>query len=205
MPRKSFFLSFLWISAIGLIALLLIWQRQDANIQLDLAPAQSSAQPEFEGPPVPNSTQSSLSLTSPRFTGRDKDGKTWTIEATSAERSGTLGQDLVTLSKVTATIDSGEIEPITFKANAGEFVNADKELSLTGNVMVNGYGLILETPILSTDLDTRIITAEKQVTLHGVWDTWKGVLTAPQLTLAPNGPNITLTGGVRGRFVPAKP
>ncbi|MDD9912977.1 MAG: LPS export ABC transporter periplasmic protein LptC [Alphaproteobacteria bacterium] len=139
-------------------------------------------------------------LIEPRFTGRNINGRQWDIRAKKATRTGQLAEDEITLNYVTAIVDTATIEPLKFTAIRGDYLNQQSILKLTGNVEVNGYGILLTAPKLTADLDKNTLKAEPKVTLTGTWHGWQGHFAAPHLTLQNPGPTLTLTGGVKGRF-----
>ncbi len=195
---KSTLIVFVWLLAILLAASLLLWRQKETSIQINLKNVGNVDKATITA--KAKQINASTTLIEPRFTGRNKNGQTWDLHADSAERTGALTEDLITLNKITATLDSNTTDPITFKSTSGNYSAKEQRLNLSGNVLVYGYGIKMKTSKLNASLEKRTIEAGPFVTIESTWSKWNGTITGKKLTLTNNGPEIVLEGNVHGHF-----
>lgn len=102
-------------------------------------------------------------LESPRYTGQDPQNRRWEVTAKSASQRGSAASSTLILNTVAATLEvpakSGTSSTITLNAEQGSFLKNENQLTLTGNVKVTGYGMTLEAPSITTDLESRQLSA----------------------------------------------
>jgi len=170
-------------------------------------------------PATPQSMRSSVSgttltavststlLEAPRYTGRDAEGRTWEVTAVSADQQGSATSTTITLNQVLAHLQLPPEEgtpsrTLTLRAEQGTYAQAEETLALAGNVQVEGLGLTLTAPQLTTQLATRQLSGNGGVRISGIIGPWGLNVTAPNLVAQQNSAHLTLTGGVHAILTP---
>lgn len=166
MRRTLILILALAIVALGLVLYFNVKESRLFSIAAQVAPPPqpTSVQAQVSGTTLTSLTTISATtlLESPRYTGQDEQNRRWEVTAESASQQGTAASTTLILKNVAADLEvpakSGPVS-ITLKAEQGSFEQSANLLHLNGNVQVEGYGMSLEAPTMTTDLSTRHLTA----------------------------------------------
>ncbi len=135
-------------------------------------------------------------ILNPRFSGRDADGRGYTLSAISAARDEN-DQHIVNLDTPKLTRGDTQTDLITVSAPEGVYNETAETLVLRGGVKAiaaNGYHF--ETYMTHVDINASIITGTHPISGVGPMGTMRG--NAYRITQ--DGSRIVLSGGVRGRI-----
>lgn len=135
-------------------------------------------------------------MLSPRFSGADDKNRAWEIKADQAQQAGSITQQHVSLTSITASATTPKGELLKFKAGHGYFNQKDQSLLLSGKVVMEGYGLRLETEKMQGNMETLAASSTTPVIVEGQGSHLEG----KNFELMDQGNKIRLHGGVKGRF-----
>lgn len=199
-------LKYLFLSlSLAVVVGLFLWEK-DAG-QIRLAAANMAVEGDLTADKL-RSTSVTTTLEAPRYQGRDSSGQSWLVTADRALQRGSLKDGQVQLINANATYSTIEdASPITFAAGMGTYnrptQDTSETLTLTHDVTVTGLGLTLHTHILTTNLNSRSISAPESLTLTGEMNGLDIHLTAGEFSYTPSPTEeLRLTGGLKARLTP---
>lgn len=140
-------------------------------------------------------------ILNPRFSGRDSDGRGYTLSAQAAVREGKDGQT-IRLDTPRLTRGDRTDDLITVTAPEGEYSEAEKVLVLRGGVVAEGSsGYRFETLTARAEVDSGTVSGNHPISGIGPM----GSMRANSYIIREDGAYITLRGQVRSRLHNGKP
>jgi len=137
-----------------------------------------------------------LRMTSPRFFGRDDQGRSFQLTAREAVRD-VAGQGPLTLLEPGMELDVGGDAPMSVAGGRGLYDEEGRSLVLDGGVRLqDGRGLDLNSPEAVVDTRTGVVSGEKGVSGRGPL----GQLSASSYAIHDQGDRAVFSGGVRTRI-----
>lgn len=166
MRRTLILLLALAIFGLGLVLYTNVQESHLFRVTAPLAPQTPTAQSMVSGTSITSLTTVSATtlLENPRYTGQDAQNRRWEVTALNAAQQGTTASTTLVLQQVNANLeipdkDTKQSKTITLKADQGTYQQAENQLHLAGNVQVEGQGLTLTAPNISTNLQSRHLIA----------------------------------------------
>lgn len=102
-------------------------------------------------------------MQSPHFTGEDEKGRRWSIKAKEAIQQSTTSSETMILTEINGISTTQKGEEVTFKANEGALQNNVGDMSLKGDVKIQGLGYTFKTETLSGNLKSFNLKSDEKV------------------------------------------
>lgn len=142
---------------------------------------------------------SDVTMTGPKYSGRDQSGRRWQIAASAARQVGD-GYKQIELQDFSAQAQTSQNKPLAFGALYGLYDAENKKVVLTKNVRADFAGYKLETQAAHYYLKDTEAVIDTPLVISGP----KGQVKAQRFSMTDAGKTMAFTGGVSVVFYPKK-
>lgn len=149
-------------------------------------------------PPTTNGEAQASKMSSPRFSGKSRDGRTYVVTGREGMRDQqTAG--LILIAEPVLTLRTKRGRPTTMRAKTGVYDEAAHTLLLRGDVRVDdGSGARFAAERAVVDTHTGAVSGQSGLRAQSA----AGQVQSQDYTVLDEGDRMILRGGVRGRITP---